>query len=100
MTIQNHTNKDMDRSNKSNLSLLLGFVGLAAWLIPLAGFPVTIYGIVCGLAGSKTDDRGTAMTGLVLCFGGLLLTIIQTVVIVYILMKYYELICTLSSSKK
>jgi hypothetical protein len=57
--------------NYGKRSLVLGIIGLFAWLLPIAGFPVTIIGLVYGLKASKTDrpsPGGVAMNiiGLVL----------------------------------
>lgn len=61
-------------------SLVLGIVGLFAWLIPLVGLPVTITGVVCGAKGLKTTARGMAIAGLVTSIVGLCLSTINSLV--------------------
>ena len=63
---------------KSITSLVLGIVGLLAWLIPLFGAPITIVGVVLGIKGmAKPEGKGMAIAGVVLCIIGLVLTIIN-----------------------
>ena len=38
-----------DGENKSTASLVLGIISLIVWLLPLAGFPVSIIGLVLGI---------------------------------------------------
>ena len=61
-------------------SLVLGIVGLFAWFIPLAGFPVTITAVVCGAKGLKTPGKGMAIAGLVTGIIGLCLSTINSLV--------------------
>ncbi|MDR1450809.1 MAG: DUF4190 domain-containing protein [Helicobacteraceae bacterium] len=59
-------------------SLVLGIVGLFAWVIPLFGFPITITGLVMGVKARKSsEERGMATAGFVLCIIGLTLTLIN-----------------------
>ena len=61
-------------------SLVLGIVGLFAWFIPLAGFPVTITAVVCGAKGLNTPGKGMAIAGLVTGIIGLCLSTINSLV--------------------
>jgi hypothetical protein len=56
-------------------ALVLGIIGLIAWLIPLFGYPVTIVGIVMGVKGRKSEKKGMATAGLVMSIIGLILSL-------------------------
>lgn len=60
---------------KSIASFVLGLVGLIAWLLPLAGYPVTIVGLVLGCIARKTEKNGFNLTGIILSIITLLLTL-------------------------
>jgi hypothetical protein len=47
---------------------------MVAWLLPLAGLPVTITGFVLGRKAQLSSQRGIALTGMGLSLLGLLLT--------------------------
>lgn len=51
---------------KAIASLVLGILGLLAWLLPLIGLPITIVGLVLGMVDRKSERRGLAMAGIVL----------------------------------
>lgn len=64
----------MDEKHSSNsaiASLVLGAVGLIAWLIPIFGLPITITGLIQGTKGMSSPSRNLALIGLVLCAIGL-----------------------------
>ena len=67
----------IDLEKKAKNSLILGVIGMVAWLLPLAGFPVTIVGIVAASKGLKSKKRGLALAGLILSIIGLVLTMIN-----------------------
>ena len=60
-------------------ALVLGIVGLLAWLLPLIGFPVNVIGVILGALGRRGPNKGTATAGLVCSVIGLGLTIINGV---------------------
>ena len=60
-------------------SLILGLFGLIAWFIPLFGLPITITGLVQGIKGLESSNRGVATAGVVLCGIGLFLSAINFV---------------------
>jgi len=60
-------------------ALILGIIGIFAWLLPFIGFPVTIAGLVLGIQGLKSQKSGMAIAGLVLSCIFLLATIINAV---------------------
>lgn len=63
---------------KAIASLVLGIVGVFAWLIPLIGFPVAIVGLILGIGVMKSSYRGMAIAGIVLNIIFLVLTIINS----------------------
>jgi len=69
---------------KAIASLVLGIVGLLAWYVPLFGYPVTTVGLVLGVMGMKSSRRGMAITGVVLSAIGLVITIINSALGVYL----------------
>lgn len=56
---------------KATASLVLGIIGLIAWLLPLVGFPVTIVGLIMGVNGRNSEKKGMATAGMVLSIIGL-----------------------------
>lgn len=64
---------------KALASMILGFVGLVAWLLPLVGYPVTIVGLILGIVALKSVDRKKAIVGVVLCSICLLATLINSI---------------------
>lgn len=48
-------------------ALVLGIIGLIAWLLPILGYPVTIVGLVLGIKSVKSEKRGMAIAGIVMC---------------------------------
>jgi len=65
-----------DTSGKAVASLVLGLIGLAAWLLPIIGLPVTIIGLVMGAKGRRSRP-GMAGAGIVLSIIGLVLSLIN-----------------------
>ena len=63
-----------DMSGKAKMSLILGIVGMVAWIIPIVGLPIQITGLVFSVKGLGSAKRGAALAGLVLCVIGLMLT--------------------------
>lgn len=60
------------------VSLVLGLVGILAWLLPIIGFPVTIAGLIFGIRNLNSARRGMAIAGIVLSSSFLLLTAINS----------------------
>ena len=67
-TTQNHG------GGKAIASLVLGIIGLIAWFIPLFGFPIFLVGLIVGIKDMKSQNRGLAIAGIVLCIIVLVLT--------------------------
>ena len=61
---------------KSTASLVLGLIGLIAWIIPLFGFPVTIVGLILGIKKKYT-------VGIVLNVITLMLTVASSAIGAY-----------------
>lgn len=66
-------------SGTGTASITLGIIGLLAWIIPLAGYPVTILAIVLGARGMATGRGGTATAGLVMGIAGLIATVVNSI---------------------
>ncbi len=60
-------------------SMVLGIIGLIAWLLPLVGFPVNIVGLVLGLTQGKHKTFSTAKAGVIMSIIGLVLTSINSI---------------------
>lgn len=68
---------DASKNGKATTGLVLGIIGLIAWLIPLIGAPITIIGLIFGIKGLKSLKRGVAIAGIVLSSIGLFATIVN-----------------------
>lgn len=55
-----------DPVKKANASLVLGLVGILAWLLPTVGIIICCIGIVTGVTGMKSSQKGRATAGFVL----------------------------------
>lgn len=71
-----HTNCDPSREKQGrpNAGLVLGIVGLIAWIIPLIGFPVTITGLVFSVNSLGRREKGIPVAGVLICSIGILLS--------------------------
>ena len=56
-------------------SLVLGLIGMLAWIIPIVGLSITITGLIAGLNGMKRTNPKMAIVGVVLCSLGLLASV-------------------------
>lgn len=65
-------------------ALVLGILNLAAWCLPICGFPMSIAGIITGIIGLKSSSRGMAIAGLVLSAIGLILSAVNALVGVFL----------------
>ncbi|AEE95789.1 DUF4190 domain-containing protein [Mahella australiensis] len=67
------------KKDHAMLSLILGLIGIIAWIIPIIGFPVTIIGLICGVNSLKGNRRGIALAGTILSVIFLLATTVNSV---------------------
>lgn len=58
-------------------ALVLGIVGLLAWIIPIIGLSIGIVALVFGILGIKKSSKGMSIAGIVLGAISLVLTIIN-----------------------
>lgn len=79
-------------SNKATASMVLGIIGLFAWLIPIVGAPVNIVGLILGIMSLKSDKRNFAIAGSVMCTIGIILTIISVFYGLISAVSYYSTI--------
>jgi len=68
-----------DRGWAGITSLVLGIVNLFAWCLPICGGPLAIVGIILGVLGLKSRNRGSSIAGIILSVIGLILSIIWTI---------------------
>lgn len=61
-------------------SLVLGIVGLVAWLIPILGLAVQITGLVLGILGHKRTPCVRAKVGIILCSLGAVGSLINWII--------------------
>ena len=64
-------------SGNAIISLLLGLLGIIAWIIPLIGLPITVIGLILGIIGLRSRSRGVAIAGITLCSLFLAFTIVN-----------------------
>lgn len=58
-------------------ALVLGIVGLLAWIIPIIGLPVGVVALILGIMGLMKSNKGMSIAGIVLGIICLVLTIIN-----------------------
>jgi hypothetical protein len=68
---------DSSKNGAATTGLVLGIISLLAWIIPIAGAPVSIIGLVQSVRGQKSQNTGQATAGLVMNIIGLVATIIN-----------------------
>lgn len=59
------------------IALVMGVLGLCAWLLPICGFPLSLAGLVLGIVGRKSDYRYVVLAALGLCAFGLIASVIN-----------------------
>ena len=65
-------------SKAANTGFILGLIGIIAWFLPIAGYPVTICGIVYSVKGLKATSNGKAIAGLILSIIFLIATLVNS----------------------
>lgn len=76
--------QNQEISGKALASMILGIIGLIAWLIPLFGLPITVIGLILGVKSLKSNNSGIATAGVVTSIIGLVLTIINASIGAYL----------------
>jgi hypothetical protein len=79
-------------SGKAIASLVLGIVGIIAWIIPILGLPITIVGLVLGCKGRKSIRKKVAASGIILSIIGLVLSILNLSISVYIMLASQHIV--------
>jgi hypothetical protein len=73
------------RRGQALAGLILGIISMIAWLLPFLGFPIAIVGIVFASLGMRSTTRkGMAIAGLILAILALVLTIINSLLGIYL----------------
>lgn len=81
VAIINTTQSDEKIDKNAVIGFILGLISIAAWLIPLFGYPVSICGIIFSAKGLKsTSNKGKAIAGLVLSIVFLFFTLCNSLV--------------------
>lgn len=65
------------KKDRAVAALVLGIIGMLAWLLPIAGLPVQIVGLVFASKSLKLAHRKMAIVAMILCIVGLVLTLIN-----------------------
>lgn len=60
-------------------SLILGIIGLVAWILPLLGYPINIIGLILGIISNKKENNNFSKTGIILSAIGLGITAINSI---------------------
>jgi len=66
---------EKDRKGLSITSLIVGVVSFGAWLLPICGLPLSIFGLVVGILSRGSSRRKAAIAGIILCSISLVLGI-------------------------
>lgn len=66
-------------AGKAKAGFILGLISIAAWFIPLIGYPVTVVGLVLSILGVKSSKKKLAIAGIILTVIFLIVTIINSV---------------------
>lgn len=72
-------------SEKAMISLVLGILGMIAWIIPIIGLPVQIVGLVFGIKTWGSSKK--SVVGVVLCIIGLVLSVGNAAIGAYMAVK-------------
>jgi hypothetical protein len=87
--LQNNQNIPVSNENTKKgagmaiASLVLGIIGIIAWIIPIIGLPIGIVALVLGILGIKRSSKGMSIAGIVLAVICLVLTIINSAIGAY-----------------
>lgn len=71
-------------SGGATAGFVLGLLSLVAWILPIAGFPVSGIGLYMSIKGRNSPQGGLAIAGIVLNSIGLLLSFINSALGVYL----------------
>ncbi len=77
----------VDNSRQAMNSTKIGIVMLAAWILPLVGFPLGTIGLIFGLIGLNSSRRDLARSGIFLNGLGLGLSTMNIIVSLYLLLS-------------
>ena len=78
--ILEENNVSQTNSNGMSIaSLILGIIGLVAWILPLLGYPINIIGLLLGIISNKKEKNKFSKTGIILSAIGLGITAINSI---------------------
>lgn len=75
---------EKQHTGKALASMILGIISLITWLIPLFGFPTSITGLILGIIGRKSENKGKATAGIIMSSVGLVLSLVNAALGVYL----------------
>ncbi len=81
--------EESKRNSYAVTSMILGIIGLIAWIIPLIGGPVAITALILGILGLQSEKSGMAIGGIVMSIISLVLTAINAIIGAYLVMSTY-----------
>jgi len=74
------TRTEQQVNKSASTAMTLGIIGMVAWLLPIAGIPITIIAIVKGSGNLEaTENASKAKTGMILGIVGLVLSGINAI---------------------
>lgn len=82
--MENFEKVENKKSSKATASLVLGIIGMVAWILPIAGLPIQIVALVFGIKTINSNKKGFAISGITLSIIGLVLTIINAAIGAYL----------------
>ena len=62
------------KDNRATAGMVLGIIALLAWILPLAGLPVALIGLLLAMRAHKIVKSGMSRAGIVLCAIGIMLS--------------------------
>jgi hypothetical protein len=75
---------DSDAGARAGLPFGLGLFGMIAWILPIVGLPVTIWGLVRAIKALSGPNQALAIVAIVLCSLGLVLSVLNMALGVYL----------------
>lgn len=72
------------KNNNAGWSLFLGIFSLIAWIYPLCGFPVSIFGLILGIKSINSQNRNLAVAGTIISTIGLIITTANSAIGAYL----------------
>lgn len=72
---------------KSKFSLVFGITGFIAWILPLLGYPISIFGLILSCSSKKKERNNYNRFGFIFSLIALFLTLANSIVAVVLTCK-------------